>query len=398
MDGVEPGVLGERVRHDLERLRKLAHAVLHHALERVRPLAQRVRQLHLRRAAAWREESLLYEAAQHAERVVEGALALVEDELVGGLAEEGDGLARVGHPRHLDDLAIARRALFHQVGAPKLLRMEGVDVRDGQAAARLADKLNVLALDVLDDENLHLGEEVEREFVHRVAQDRLLYEEHVAPRLGDLLAHVQDVLALLLEDPVHLRVVRDDDVLLDVRLGRREAKLDQPNLGVLHLGGSAGGVRDLLGEDQARHQLGVVDRAAQLLHDRDVAQVYVGRGRRVDDREHRVDCERREQPRVVRDDLRVERGGSGLDELFAVGQIERHRHVLEDLLRLARGQEEALRDDGGVDALLEQDVRSVQQRAGDDGDRRRAVARLNVLRLGQVDKHLGSRVRDLHLL
>jgi len=63
-----------------------------------------------------------------------------------------------------------------------------------------------------------------------------------------------------------------------------------------------------------------------------------------------------------------------------------------------RGQEEALRDDGGVDALLEQDVRSVQQRAGDDGDRRRAVARLNVLRLGQVDKHLGSRVRDLHLL
>ena len=54
----------------------------------------------------------------------------------------------------------------------------------------------------LDHEDLHLGEEMQRELVDRVAQDRLLDEQHVAAALLHLLAHVEDVLALLLEDPV----------------------------------------------------------------------------------------------------------------------------------------------------------------------------------------------------
>ena len=68
----------------------------------------------------------------------------------------------------------------------------------GQVGATcLGDELDVLPLDVLDDEDLHLREEVERELVDGVAQDRLLDQQHVAARLGDLLAHVENVLALL---------------------------------------------------------------------------------------------------------------------------------------------------------------------------------------------------------
>ena len=60
-----------------------------------------------------------------------------------------------------------------------------------------------------------------------------------------LLAHVEDVLAFLLENTVHLGVVGDSDVLLDVRLRRGEAELDQPDLCVRNLGRPASSVRRL---------------------------------------------------------------------------------------------------------------------------------------------------------
>mmetsp|Transcript_39722 Transcript_39722/g.122315 ORF Transcript_39722/g.122315 Transcript_39722/m.122315 type:complete len:411 (-) Transcript_39722:501-1733(-) len=318
VDGVEPRILGERVRDHLHRLGERAHAVRVHAEQRVGPLGELVREPHLRGAAARREEPLLDEAAQHAERVVQRALRLVEHEVVGRLAQDGDGLALVRHARHAHNLAVARRHLVDELRAAELFRVEGIDVCDGQAAARLADELDVVAFDVLDDEDLHLCEEVQRQVVDRVSQDRLLDEQHVAAALLHLLAHVEDVLALLLEDPVHLRVVRDGHVLLDVGLWRRKAKLDQANLGAGDLGRPASRVRHLLGEDEPVDELGVVDGAAELLDGRDVAQVDVCGGGGVDDGEQRVHGERRKQRGVVGDDLRVERRRRRLDELLAV--------------------------------------------------------------------------------
>lgn len=137
---------------------------------------------------------------------------------------------------------------------------------------------------VLDDEDLHLREEVQREVIHGVAQDRLLDQQHVAPAglhlctreaheietqgrcdeqpcnrihaldaqrrgavngavrlvdthsaeakqpavnttsrttaaLSHLLADVEDVPALLLQDAVHLAVVGDDHLVLQARNG-----------------------------------------------------------------------------------------------------------------------------------------------------------------------------------
>lgn len=56
-----------------------------------------------------------------------------------------------------------------------------------------------------------------------------------------------------------------------------------------------------------------------------------------------------------------------------------------------------LSNDGRVDALLQQASALVQQRAAQHDDGRGAVASLDVLRLGQLDKHLCGGVEHLHV-
>lgn len=67
-----------------------------------------------------------------------------------------------------------------------------------------------------------------------------------------LLAEAEDVLALFSQDAVHGRVVRHHDVVFHVRLGRRQAELDQTNL--LHA--ASGGIRtkDCTAAKQHRQQ------------------------------------------------------------------------------------------------------------------------------------------------
>lgn len=48
-----------------------------------------------------------------------------------------------------------------------------------------------------------------------------------------------------------------------VRLGRRQAKLHEGNLGLLHAVKARNGMREALVEDHALHQLRVLDRAAK---------------------------------------------------------------------------------------------------------------------------------------
>ena len=53
------------------------------------------------------------------------------------------------------------------------------------------DEVDIVALDVAENEDFEFAEEVQRELVDRVAENRLLHQQHVAPRLLDLLAHLR---------------------------------------------------------------------------------------------------------------------------------------------------------------------------------------------------------------
>lgn len=68
--------------------------------------------------------------------------------------------------------------------------------RDRQASESSRDEINVVALDVGDHHDAHLGQEMERKVVVRVSEDGLLDQQHGAAGLLDLLAQPKDVLAL----------------------------------------------------------------------------------------------------------------------------------------------------------------------------------------------------------
>ena len=87
-----------------------------------------------------------------------------------------------------------------------------------------ANVVDIVALNVLDHVDLHLVEKVQRLVAHGLAQDALLDEEDVAARLLDLLAHVHNVVALLLEHAVHLRVVRDNHLVVKLHTEARNKR------------------------------------------------------------------------------------------------------------------------------------------------------------------------------
>jgi hypothetical protein len=82
--------------------------------------------------------------------------------------------------------------------------------------AHLADKLNLITLNVANKHDFELGEEMQAQVCDGVAQNRLLQENHVAPCFRYFLADVGYKVALLFEQSIHLLVVRDNNSILDL--------------------------------------------------------------------------------------------------------------------------------------------------------------------------------------
>ncbi|GER51169.1 protein kinase superfamily protein [Striga asiatica] len=122
------------------------------------------------------------------------------------------------YPCNLHDLpATSKWNLFHQICISQLLYTKMLDVRYGQTIQGLCDELNLVPLYVSNDQNLGLCQIVQRQVCDGISRDALLYQQHVAARGFDLLDHPQNIVSLLLQNPVHLGVVRNHDAYIGFR-------------------------------------------------------------------------------------------------------------------------------------------------------------------------------------
>ena len=158
--------------------------------------------------------------------------------------------------------------------------------------------------------------------------------------------------------------------------------------------GIAGWTR-LLVDQHALDDLGVVDRAADLLLDLDVVgvdgPVLVGNHR------DRLDREVAEHILCGLCSLSGHRGLGDLLEHRDVPWLDSDRDLLQDLLGLLGRHAVPVGDHGRVDVLLEEVFRTLQEFSGDNDRGGRPVADFVVLGLRDLDHHLCGRVLDVHL-
>lgn len=263
----------------------------------------------------------------------------------------------------------------------------------------VADEVDIASLDILDDHDLLLGQEVEREIVDGVSEDALLDENDIGTAVDDLLDEPDDVGSLLLQHLVDLRVVLNHDVAVNVSLRRRQAELEKCNFRAFDFGRTAARCRGfVVSEDYAFTDLDVIDGAAHFLHDLNVVQIDVPVGFRVADLEHRVDCDRRQGDGVLRDDLAGERGGHALDQLVRLFDVDRSRDRVQHFECFVQRNREAVADCGRMDSHFEESFALLHHRAGKDDDRSGAVTCFDILRLGSFNQDLGGRMKHGEVL
>jgi hypothetical protein len=116
-----------------------------------------------------------------------------------------------------------------------------------------------------------------------------------------------------------------------------------------------------LTEDDAFDEGGFIDCVAQLLHDANVLQVHHSRSC-FNDVEHCIDTDGSQNRGVLGDDFGVQGSGSALQQGRLILQVKRDGHsLLQDLDCLLPSHCEALRDDSGVDLLVEELSAGIQQ-------------------------------------
>ena len=104
--------------------------------------------------------------------------------------------------------------------------------------------------------------------------------------------------------PIHGGVIFDNNILLDVGLGRRQTELNQGYFGVGDLSGSIAAMTDLIaGEHHAVNHFSVFQSATHALANLDIPQVHIMLDARVDDLKHRIHSDRRQSVARTRHDL-----------------------------------------------------------------------------------------------
>jgi len=334
-DRVKAGVFSQGVGNKLKALAILTDAVGVGSEDFSGVGLKFLRDFHLASGTTWKEGPLLDKGSDDAEGIVERSFSLLEHKLVGTSYEDRDSLVLGGATSDLDDLLVGSSTdLLNKFGSSELILGELINMGDGDSVDSLADEVNIVTLDVLDDHNALLGEEMEGKFVDGVSKDRLLDHEDIASRGNNLLDEVNDVLLLLLKDTVHGGVVVHNNVILKVSLGGGQAELDETDLGVLNSLGTSSEVGDLVvGEAESINELGVIDSSTKLHRDSDVFEVDVVICF-VDYLQHGVHSHGGKHVRVRRHDLGRKASDAVLDEDLSVVQVNGGSHLVDDLASL----------------------------------------------------------------
>ena len=391
VDGVEPGVLREGSRDDLERVRERFYGKLGPAADGCGVVAEPELEFDLDRPAADDELAVLNGVLDDPGRVVDRPLEFVEQELGGAAQEDRDGL-RVLAPG--DDRQVGVGDLPGRFGMAERRFGEFFGLVDDGAAERFCGELHILFFHVLEGVDAVLRE-VE---LHRVG-DPLLAEDDVRAGGDDQLGELPEGLALLLGERLHLVGGGDLDLRLHLGLRDLERLGEQGDFSVRdrirHLLEYA-----LLVDDDAPDQFGVVHRVADLLLDLDVVLVHgvgtlAGLGR---DLLHRVHHDAGDLVFDRLDGLPGHGGSGELDEVLPVVGTDGDGQFLEDLKSLLHAELVAVCDDGRVHLLGEQCLRLFHKGPDEHGRGRGAVADLVVLGLRNLNDQLAAGVLHGHLV
>mmetsp|Transcript_40486 Transcript_40486/g.96218 ORF Transcript_40486/g.96218 Transcript_40486/m.96218 type:complete len:301 (-) Transcript_40486:646-1548(-) len=247
--------------------------------------------LHLGPSAAVDDAAVDDGLAQHAERVVERALRLVEDVRRGAAEHDGAGL-RLGDAAELDELILPDHHLFDDLAFPEGDVLRIVERRRDFAAGDKREPLDALKVRVLDCHHARVRKQLLREVV-----DQLTVDEAVDAVVDDLLHLVPHLVLLRGLDIRHLlHRLRADPRAVDLNLVRVHGGVGDEDLGILDA------LRlpdpDLLVQDEPLVQEGLLEGPARALDDLDGLEV-----RGALQAQHGVHGEGREVVLVLREDL-----------------------------------------------------------------------------------------------
>mmetsp|Transcript_34240 Transcript_34240/g.58610 ORF Transcript_34240/g.58610 Transcript_34240/m.58610 type:complete len:562 (+) Transcript_34240:259-1944(+) len=384
--GVVARVVRNVQRHRAQRLRVRLHGEHLLARDGLGGLLHRLRHEHLGGAPPRQHGRRLDGLRQDAQRVVQRAVRLVDDVLVGAADHDGRGL-RVGAAREAHELVLADHHLLDELARAELDLVGRVKRGDDVAVEDEGEALGALEVGVLDGHDARVGHLLLGQVV-----DELPVDEHVAAvreDAVDLLEHLRLLRRLdlgHLGDRVHL-----DLGAVDLHLVRVHRRVRHEHLAVCHPLRAADA--NLLVEQEAVGvEVRVAQGAARPLDDLDL--VEVGRATEL---HHRVDRDLREELLVLREHLGRERRLRDVHqvvaELVLVLRVV-HRRRLQRLQRRVAREAVARHHRLRVHLLLDELLRLAQELARQHADRRGAVTDLVVLHLGDVDEHLGRGVVD----
>mmetsp|Transcript_1370 Transcript_1370/g.4189 ORF Transcript_1370/g.4189 Transcript_1370/m.4189 type:complete len:606 (+) Transcript_1370:131-1948(+) len=390
---VKAAVDGQLARHDLQRLGEGEDDELVLAGDAERRLAQRLRDLHLDGAAAADDAHVHGAALDDHERVVDGAVRLL-DVLLGAAAQHdgrrlGAGAAGEDVEALAADLLLLKRGARAADARPRHVEHRRLD----DAARGLRDAAHVVVGHAAGAEQAAVGKVLRRQIT-----DGQLGKDDVGAR-GD--AEVE-----LLVDDGPLGVddalvrVRVRDAHLRILLFRLELQLDvqQQDLRVLERLWLLleAGIGERLLEGDALDEERVHDGASGDLFHADEVQVQaVLRVQRRDG----VDDHRREEALVVGDQLGVERRRRQHHEPVAPLRLgQRHRQLVQLVDRQARRAPHAAHDGLRVQAVLDERLHLLEDLAAEEHHGRRAVANLRVLRHANLRQHARRGVNNVQQL